>query len=68
MELKKATTARLRDLGLDERWLQDRIEEDPAILGIGDVNIVRREKTQPSGGRIDSSCTTRIVSFDARSR
>ena len=53
MELKKATPARLRDLGLDERWLQDRIDEDPAILGIGDVNVVRREKTQPSGGRID---------------
>ena len=53
MEFKKATPARLRDLGLDERWLQDRIEEDPAILGIGDVNIVRREKTQTSGGRID---------------
>ena len=53
MEIKKATPARLRDLGLDERWLQDRIDEDPAILGIGDVNVVRREKTQPSGGRID---------------
>ena len=53
MEIKKATPVRLRDLGLDERWLQDRIEEDPAILGIGDVNIVRREKTQTSGGRID---------------
>ena len=53
MEFKKATPARLRDLGLDERWLQDRIEEDPAILGIGDVNVVRREKTQTSGGRID---------------
>ena len=53
MEFKKATPARLRDLGLDERWLQDRIDEDPVILGIGDVNIVRREKTQPTGGRID---------------
>jgi hypothetical protein len=38
---------------LDERWLQDRIEEDPAILGLGDINIVRREKSQSSGGRID---------------
>ena len=53
MELKKATPTRLRTLGLDERWLQDRIEEDPTILGLGDVNIVRREKSQPSGGRID---------------
>ena len=53
LELKKANAARLRALGLDERWLQDRIEEDPAILGLGDLNIVRREKPQPSGGRID---------------
>ena len=31
MELKKATAARLRDLGPDERWLQDRIAEDSVI-------------------------------------
>jgi hypothetical protein len=53
MELRKATPARLRSLGLDERWLQDRIEEDPALLGLGDLNVIRREKTQSTGGRID---------------
>jgi len=52
-ELRKATAIRLRSLGLDERWLQDRIEEDPSLLGLGDLNIIRREKPQPSGGRID---------------
>ena len=53
IELRKATATRLRALGLDERWLQDRIEEDPSLLGLGDLNIVRREKSQPTGGRID---------------
>jgi hypothetical protein len=52
-EIKKATPVRLRSLALDERWLQDRIEEDPSILGLGDVQLLRREKPQPSGGRID---------------
>lgn len=54
LELRKATPIRLRSLGLDERWLQDRIEEDPSLLGLGDdLNIIRREKSQPTGGRID---------------
>jgi hypothetical protein len=53
IELRKANPTRLRSLGLDERWLQDRIEEDPSLLGLGDLNIVRREKSQPTGGRID---------------
>lgn len=53
IELRKATATRLRALGLDERWLQDRIEEDPSLLGLGDLNIVRREKSQLTGGRID---------------
>lgn len=50
----KASTVRLRDINLDERWLQERIEEDPSILGFGpDVQIFRREKRIASGGRID---------------
>jgi hypothetical protein len=52
-EVKKATPVRLRAVGLDERWLQDRIEEDPSILGLGDIQLMRREKSQPTGGRID---------------
>ena len=42
LELKKVTPTRLRLLGLDERWLQVRIEEDPSLLGLGDINVVRR--------------------------
>lgn len=53
VEVKKATPVRLRSIGLDERWLQDRIEDDPSILGLGDIQLVKREKSQPSGGRVD---------------
>ncbi len=52
-ELKKATPIRLRSVPLDERWLQDRIEEDPSLLGLGEVQVLKREKPQPTGGRID---------------
>jgi RecB family endonuclease NucS len=37
----------------NEKWLQDRIEEDPSILGLGEVNVLERERKQSSGGRID---------------
>lgn len=53
LELRKAAPCRLRSLNLDERWLQDRIAEDPSLLGLGELQIFRRERLQPSGGRID---------------
>jgi hypothetical protein len=53
LELKKAIPVALRSLGLDERWLQDRIAEDPSLLGLGDLDVIRRERNQGSGGRID---------------
>lgn len=53
LELKKATPVSLRSLGLDERWLQDRIDDDPSLLGLGDLDVIRRERKQGSGGRID---------------
>lgn len=37
----------------NEKWLQDRIEEDTAILGLGELDIIKRERKQSSGGRID---------------
>ena len=36
-----------------EKWVQDRIEEDPTILGLGELLVVERERRQSSGGRID---------------
>jgi hypothetical protein len=54
----KTEPRRLRDLGLDEKWLHDRIADDPSVLGLGDLSIITREKPQPAGGRID------LVLFD----
>lgn len=49
----KAEPRTLRDLDLDEKWLQERITEDPSIVGLGDVTIIERERIQPTGGRLD---------------
>lgn len=49
----KTERTTLRSLGVDERWLQERIAEDPSILGLGDLSVLRREKKQITGGRID---------------
>jgi len=48
----KAEKIYLKD-HFDEKWLQDKIEEDPSILGLGDISTVQRERKQSSGGRID---------------
>lgn len=53
IELKKVGSVELRSVGLDERWLQQKITEDPALLGLGELEIVSREHRQPAGGRID---------------
>lgn len=36
-----------------EQWLQDRIVEDPTILGLGEVVVVERERRQEKAGRLD---------------
>lgn len=38
---------------ITEKWLQDKLEEDPSILGLGDLTVYKRERKQSSGGRID---------------
>ena len=38
---------------LDEKWVQERIAEDPAILGLGDVVLKDKERIQPRAGRLD---------------
>ncbi len=38
---------------LDERWLQNRIGEDPTLLGLGDLVLKDRERPQPRAGRLD---------------
>jgi len=53
LELKKVASVELRSVGLDERWLQDRINDDPTLLGLGELEIAGREHRQPIGGRTD---------------
>jgi hypothetical protein len=38
---------------LNELWVQDRIAEDPSILGLGDLVLKDRERSQPRAGRLD---------------
>ena len=37
----------------NERWLQDRIADDPALLGLGDLILKDRERIHPKAGRLD---------------
>jgi len=36
-----------------EKWVQDLIANDPAILGLGDLVLRDRERVQPRAGRLD---------------
>lgn len=38
---------------IKEQWLQQRIIENPSLLGLGDVGVYRVELQQPTGGRVD---------------
>jgi len=53
LRLKKVSPERLHSVGLDESWLQKQIAEDTSLLGLGDLELLKREKSQRSGGRID---------------
>ncbi len=37
----------------NEKWLQQRIADDPALLGLGEVDVKDLERTQPRAGRLD---------------
>jgi hypothetical protein len=39
--------------GLDERWVQSRIAENPKLLGLGELVVKDKERSQPAGGRLD---------------
>jgi len=52
-DIATAKTLSIRDCGKDEYWLQEKIYEDPTILGLGELQPVMKEKTQSTGGRLD---------------
>jgi hypothetical protein len=45
-----------------EKWVQERIAEDPSILGLGDLVLKDKERSLPRGGRLD------LLFQDAESR
>ena len=49
----KGESKTLRELGYDEKWLHEKIADDPTVLGLGELRIIEHERSQPSGGRID---------------
>ena len=53
LELKKVESIELRAAGLDEKWLQEQILSDTNILGLGEIEVLSRERRQPQGGKID---------------
>lgn len=38
---------------LNEKWLQDRLAENPSLLGLGDLQMLDREHHQPGAGYLD---------------
>jgi hypothetical protein len=52
-EIKASNLVSIRNHGLDEFWLQDYICQNPSCLGLGDLELVSKEKKQSSGGRLD---------------
>jgi len=37
----------------NEAWVQERIAEDPALLGLGDLDVRSQQRIQPRAGRLD---------------
>jgi hypothetical protein len=44
---------RIRDTGRDEYWLQEQIVSNPGCLGLGELDVVSKERRQSIGGRLD---------------
>jgi hypothetical protein len=41
------------DPDYNEKWVQDLLADDPSILGLGDLVLRDRERSQPRAGRLD---------------
>jgi hypothetical protein len=37
----------------NEKWLQQRLAQDPSLLGLGDLIVKDKERSQPRAGRLD---------------
>jgi hypothetical protein len=61
VHLGRLTT--LRDLKLNEHWLQDWLVEDPSRLGLGALKIVDQEQIHTGGGVLDILATSGDVYY-----
>lgn len=41
------------DSRFDEAWLESQLNDNPDLLGLGEVDVRERQRRQPSGGRLD---------------
>jgi hypothetical protein len=48
-----AAVQSIREAGYNEAWLQEMIWQNPSCLGFGDLEALQKERTQPTGGRVD---------------
>ena len=54
MKFEKAKPISLKAHGtFNEKWLQERLAEDPGLLGLGDLEVKDIERRQPRAGRLD---------------
>jgi len=53
VKLTKATPVKLRDAGVTEAWLEDVIEKEPTIIGLGDLTVRDKQRRQERAGRLD---------------
>ncbi len=51
--MKLQTVSLRRSKHLTEKWVQEQIAEDPSILGLGDLALKDKERTQAGAGRLD---------------
>ena len=51
--MKLKAVSMKRSPTMTERWVQDQIADEPSILGLGDLILKDRERSQPNAGRLD---------------
>ena len=53
MVLIKLEPVSLDSVNVTEKMVQKQIEDDPSILGMGDLELIDKERMQPKAGRLD---------------
>ena len=64
--IKPERIALARDPVLNERWVQERIADDPSLLGLGDLILKDQERRQPKAGDWTFSCKIKTATNGMR--